>query len=136
MKALQNCLHCVETVPRDKVPRLLGTQLHETKPNEILRFDFFYIGLSRDGKYQSSVLLKDYLSGYIWLVPCRTADSAAIVDALMRWFAVFHVLLLWISDRCILFNNEVIRRVQKDLKSKHCFTTTNCPWSSGTIESA
>jgi hypothetical protein len=33
---VQNCLHCVATIPGDKVPRPLGTQLHVTKPNEIL----------------------------------------------------------------------------------------------------
>jgi hypothetical protein len=48
---VQNCMHCVATVARDKVPRPLGTQLHATKPNEILHFDFLYIGLSRDGNY-------------------------------------------------------------------------------------
>jgi Integrase zinc binding domain len=48
---VQNCLHCVATIPGDKVPRPLGTQLHATKPNEILHFNFLYIGLSRDGKY-------------------------------------------------------------------------------------
>jgi hypothetical protein len=79
---------------RDKVPRLLGTQLHATKPNETLHFDFLYIGLSRDGKYQYLLLLKDDLSGYLWLVPCRTANAAATVIALMRWFAVFDVVLL------------------------------------------
>jgi hypothetical protein len=83
------------TIPKDvKVPRPLGTQLHATKPNEILHFDFLYIGLSRDGKYQYLLLLKDDLSRYLWLVPCRTADAAATVDALMRWFAVFGVVLL------------------------------------------
>jgi hypothetical protein len=76
------------------VPRPLGTQLQATKLNEILHFDFLYIGLSRDGKYQYLILLKDYLSGYPWLVPCRTADAAATVYALMRWFAVFGVVLL------------------------------------------
>jgi hypothetical protein len=30
---VQNCLHCVATIPGDKVPRPLGTQLHATKPN-------------------------------------------------------------------------------------------------------
>jgi hypothetical protein len=54
--------------------------------------------LSRDGKYQYLLLLKEYLSGYLWLVLCRTTDAAATVDALMRWFAVFGVVLLWISD--------------------------------------
>jgi RNase H-like domain found in reverse transcriptase/Integrase zinc binding domain len=62
---VQNCLHCVATVPGDKVPRPLGTQLHATKPNESLHFDFLYIGLSRDGKYQFLLLLKDDLSGYL-----------------------------------------------------------------------
>jgi hypothetical protein len=31
----QHCLHCVATIPGDKVPRFLGTQLHATKPDEI-----------------------------------------------------------------------------------------------------
>jgi hypothetical protein len=30
----------------------------------------------------------------------------------------------------------VVQRVQKQLKAKHHFTTANCPWSNGTIESA
>jgi Integrase core domain/Integrase zinc binding domain len=133
---VQNCLHCVATIPGDKVPRPLGTQLHATKPNEILNFDFLYIGLSSDGKYQYLIILKDDLSGYLWLVPCRTADAAATVDAMMRWFGVFGVMLLWISDRGSHFKNEVVRRVQKKLKAKHHFTTANCPWSNGTIEFA
>jgi Integrase zinc binding domain len=37
---VQNCLHCVATIPGDKVPHPLGTQLHATKRNEILHFDF------------------------------------------------------------------------------------------------
>jgi hypothetical protein len=93
------------------VPRPLDTQLHAAKPNEILHFDFLYIGLSKDGKYKYLLLLKDDLSGYLWLVPCRTADAAATADALMRWFAVFGVVLLWISDRGCHFKNEVVLRV-------------------------
>jgi transposase InsO family protein len=112
-----------------------STQLHATKPNEILHFDFLYIGLSRDGKYQYLLLFRDDLSGYLWLVPCRTADAAASVDALMRWFAVFGVVLLWISNRCSQLKDEVVRRVQKELKAKHHFTTAYCPCSNGTIES-
>jgi hypothetical protein len=111
---VQNCFHCVATIPGDKVPRPLGTQLHATKPNEILHFDFLYIGLSRDGKYQYLLLLKDDLSGYLWLVPCRTDDAEATVDALMQWFAVFGVVLLWISDRGSHLKNEVVQRVQEN----------------------
>jgi transposase InsO family protein len=54
----------------------------------------------------------------------------------MRWLAVFDVVLLLISDSGSHFKNEVVRRVQKELKDKHHFTTANCPWSNGTIESA
>jgi hypothetical protein len=32
------------------------------------------------------------------------------------------------------FKNEVVRRVQKELKANHNFDTANCPWSIGTIE--
>jgi hypothetical protein len=81
---VQNCLHCVATIPKDKVPRPLGTQLHATKPNEILYFDFLYIELSQDVKYQYLILFKDDLIGYPYLVASRTADTAATVDALMR----------------------------------------------------
>jgi Integrase zinc binding domain len=94
---VQNCLHCVATFPEDKMPRPMDTQLHATKRNEILHFDFLYIGLSRDGKYQYLLLLKDDLSGCLWLVLCSTADAAATVEALMRWLAVFGVVMLWIS---------------------------------------
>jgi transposase InsO family protein len=102
-----------------------STQLRATKPNEILHFDFLYIRLSRDGKYQYLLLLRNDLSGYIWLVPYRTADAAANVDALMRWFAVFGAVLLWISDRGSHFKSEAVRRVQNELKAKHHFTTAN-----------
>jgi hypothetical protein len=43
-------LHCVATIPGDKVPRSLGTQLHAAKPNEILHFDFLYIGVVKRRK--------------------------------------------------------------------------------------
>jgi transposase InsO family protein len=65
-----------------------------------------------------------------------SADAAATVDALMRWFAVFSVVVLWISARGSHFKKKVVRREQKELTAKHHFTTANCPWSNGTIESA
>jgi transposase InsO family protein len=69
-------------------------------------------------------------------VACSIADAAATVYALMRWFAVLDVVLILISDRGSHFKKEVAQRVQKELKAKHHFTTANCPWSNGTIESA
>jgi hypothetical protein len=66
-------------------------------------------------------------------VPCRTADSAATVDALMRWFAVFDVVLQRKPDRGSHFKNEVYRRVQKELKAKQQFNKANRPWPNGTV---
>jgi transposase InsO family protein len=94
------------------------------------------LGCQETGSISTLLLLKDDLSGYLWPVPCRTADAAATVDALMRWFAVFGVVLLWISDRGRHFKNEVVQLVQRELKAEHHFTTANCPWSNGTIASA
>jgi hypothetical protein len=74
--------------------------------------------------------------GLFRAVPCRTTDAAAIVYALMRWFAMIDFVLLRISDRESHFKNNVVRRVQKDFKAKHHYTTANCPWSNGIIESA
>jgi Integrase zinc binding domain len=48
---VQICLHYDATIPGDKMSRPLGTQLQETKLNEILHFAFLCMGLSSDGKY-------------------------------------------------------------------------------------
>jgi hypothetical protein len=82
------------------------------------------------------LLLKDDLSGYRRLVTCRTDAVAATVDELMQWLAAFGVVLLWISDRGSHVKNEVLRRVQKEPKANHHYTTAHFPWSNGTIESA
>jgi hypothetical protein len=66
----QKCLNCVETIYSDNVPHSFGTQLHETKPNDILHFDFLYIELSRDGKRQYILLLKGYLRELVYCL-CR-----------------------------------------------------------------
>jgi hypothetical protein len=59
--------------------RIRWVQLGTTKLNKILHFDFQYIDLYSDGKYQYTLLLKDDLSGCLWLVASRTADAAATV---------------------------------------------------------
>jgi hypothetical protein len=80
---VQNCLHCVAKIP-DKISLPLGMQLHAINPKGTLHLDFLYVGLLRDEKYQYILLLKYDLSGYLLLVPCRTADAADNMDALMR----------------------------------------------------
>jgi transposase InsO family protein len=76
------------------------------------------------------------LSGYLWLVPCKAATASETIEVLMRWFATFGVVLYWFSDQGSHFKNEVIQGLQRKLKAKHHFSTANCPWANGTIESA
>jgi hypothetical protein len=96
---------------------------NQAQRDPVLRLPVYWVVKRREVSVLD--ILKNDLSGYLWLVPCRTADAAATVDALMRRFAVFGVVLLWISDRGSHFKNEVIQRVQKELKAKHSFTTAN-----------
>jgi hypothetical protein len=95
---VQNCLHCVATIPGDKVPRPLGTQLHATNPNEILHFDFLYIGLSRYGKYQFLLLLKNDLSGYLWLVVLHARVASLLLFHNMTVLVVYDSHLLQILN--------------------------------------
>jgi hypothetical protein len=52
-----------------------------------------------DKGYKYLLLIKEDLSGYLWLVPCVSADTVSTVDALMMWFAAFEVAMLSVSDR-------------------------------------
>jgi hypothetical protein len=55
---VQDCFHCVATIPGEKVPPPLGTQLHATKPNDILHFDFLYIGCQETGRISTCYFLR------------------------------------------------------------------------------
>jgi hypothetical protein len=89
-----------------------------------------------DKGYKYLLLIKDDLSGYLWLVPCVSADTVSTVDALMMWFAAFGVAMLWVSDRGSHFKNQVMDGVRKALRSQHHFTTAYSPWANGTVERA
>jgi Integrase zinc binding domain len=87
---VQNCLHSVAIIPGDKVPRPLGTQIHATKPNEILHFDFLYIGLSRDGKYQYKHVVAhlEVRRPHVRLVVALLNRSFAITRGFLRHLCV------------------------------------------------
>ncbi len=49
---VSSCLLCVISKSSNKVPRPLSTTLHATKPNEIIHFDYLFLGESNgDNKY-------------------------------------------------------------------------------------
>jgi hypothetical protein len=118
----KTCLHCCSTIGGDRTPRPYGQALHESTPSEVLHFDFLYMAPSQSGlKYL--LLIKDDLSGYLWLVPSAAADAAATVDALTLWFSAFGVATTWVSDRGSHFKNLVMDALRKALRTQHHFTT-------------
>ncbi len=55
------------------------------------------------------LILKDDLSGYVWLVATADADAESVAEALLKWFAAFGVASKWVSDRGTHFKNELVR---------------------------
>ena len=129
------CLHCRSTLGGNRTPRPFGQALHASLPNEVIHFDYLYMGPSEAG-FKYLLLIKDDLSGYLWLVPSEAADASATVDALTLWFAAFGVSQVWVSDQGSHFKNQVMDSVRKVLCSQHHFTTAYSPWANGTIERA
>lgn len=129
----KSCLHCLSTSTGNTVPRPLGHSLHAEKPNQILHFDFCYIGKSNTGEIYI-LILKDDLSSYVWLFPSATADAEQVADALIEWFSAFGTVAKWISDQGSHFRNSVIRAIRERLHCAHHFTLAYCPWTNGSVE--
>lgn len=64
----------------------------------------------RDLKYV--LILKDGLSGYVWLLPYSEAYSSAASDGIVKWFSSFGVAHQWVSDQGTHFKNNVMRDVK------------------------
>lgn len=129
----ESCIHCLCTDSRTRIPRPLGSAIHGDKPNEVIHFDFCYIGKSTYGaKYV--LILKDDLSSYTWLYACDAADAETTANALIDWFAAFSPVPQWVSDQGTHFKNEIITLLKSKFRSMHHFTLPYCPWSNGTVE--
>jgi hypothetical protein len=130
---VRSCLHCVSTRGGKVISRPLGEQIHATKPNEVLHWDFLYLEPGDHGmKYV--LVLKHDTSKYVWIKPCRGADAITVYDCLMEWFAAFGICYTWVSDQGSHFKNQIIASLQHALGSHHHFTTARCHWANGTVE--
>ena len=70
---VRQCLHCADTRSGEVVPRPLGETVHGTAPNEVVHFDYLYVGesgpqasqgLSEDGGFRYMLVIMDDLSNY------------------------------------------------------------------------
>jgi hypothetical protein len=84
-----------------RTPRPLGESIHAERPNQVLHFDFLYMGVSNMGaKYV--LILKDDFSGFCMLHVCKDADSETTVTALMKWSSLFGVVPMWVFNHSFM----------------------------------
>jgi transposase InsO family protein len=128
-----SCFRCIAIAPGETTPRPRREALHATKPNEVIHFDYLYMGPSvDDAKYV--LIVKDDYSNYVRLKQCKNADADSTAAVLIEWFAAFGVAQQWVSDQGSHFKNTVMADIQKQLGTNHHFTTAYSPWANGTVE--
>lgn len=130
---VKSCLHCLTSDSGNTVPRPLGHALHASEPNEVIHFDYCYLGKST-GSEEYVLIIKDDLTAFTWLKPVATIDSVSTADCLLEWFSNFGTAKNWISDQGTHFLNETMEEIRDRTKSKHHFTLPYTPWSNGTVE--
>lgn len=77
------CIHCVATSGSHRTPRPFAHALHSDKPNELIHFDYLFMGKS-DVNLTYVLIIKDDATSYIWLTACEAADSATTIEALLK----------------------------------------------------
>ena len=108
---------------------------HATTPNEMIHFDYLYMGPGLE-EMLNSLVIQDDLSSYRWLIPCQKADSAVVSSSLAHWIRVFTVMNVWVFDQGSHFKNSVIDELAKLHRINHNFTVSYSPWINGTVENA
>jgi IS30 family transposase len=114
-------------------PRPRKEASHTSRPDEIMHFDYLYMGPSVDiAKYV--LIVKDDSSNYGWLKQSKNADSDSTAAVLIEWFATFGVTQQWVSDQGSHFMNKVMENIPKQLRTNDHFTTAYSPWAKDTVE--
>lgn len=130
---VKHCIHCIVGKGGSKVPRPLSETIHGTLPNQVVHFDYLYMGVGvNDMKYL--LVVKDDISSYCWLCPSPFANSEHTAHELARWIQTFTAMDIWVSDQGSHFKNSVLKRLAEDFKIRHHFTVAYSPWVNGTVE--
>ncbi|MEM1369509.1 MAG: RNase H-like domain-containing protein [Cyanobacteria bacterium P01_H01_bin.15] len=131
------CLLCVMSKSGEKVPRPLASTAHASSPNEIIHFDYLYLGQSSNNSNPMKYVLviKDDLSSYCWLETTFSANAEHVAEVLARWTRVFGSPKIWVSDQGSHFKNEVVSYLARLHHIRHHHTVAYSPWANGTVES-
>ena len=128
----ETCLHCSVNYPQI-MPRPYSETLHANKRNQVLHYDFLYIG-SMNPDYQYVLVIKDDFSNYVELIKCKSADHKVVVEALLHWYSRLGIPEIHVSDNASHFKNQVIKELNRQMSIKHHYTIAYAPWTNGTVE--
>lgn len=121
----RECLHCRPRMSFFR--RKPGRLLKATKRNEFLHMDYYYVG---DGILYSYVLvIMDNLSQFLMMsnATSPTAEHAAM--CLLYWKSQHGLRddTTVVSDNASHFTAEILREVNKKLRTNHAFSVANTP---------
>ena len=84
---VRDCIQCVKVAGGRVIPRPLGEQIKAEKPNEVLHFDFLYMG-EGEGGFEYLLVIKDAFFQMVELIPSAAATARVCADALLMWFVM------------------------------------------------
>jgi transposase InsO family protein len=130
------CLHCLPVRGGRRIPRPMATAGHATEPNQMIHFDWLYMGeeLEDDDSAKYVLCLKDDWSGFTELVWSATATADVVVKHLDAWFSRFGVVLNWVSDQGTHFTAAVMKELARKMGAEHHYVVAYAPWANGTVE--
>ncbi len=97
--------------------------LHATEPNEIIHFDYLFLGGS-DGENRYVLVFKDDLRGYCWLEHTANANATHTAEVVARWSRVFTAPDVWVSDQGSHFNNAIMEQLASEHRIRRNISVT------------
>ncbi|CAM9442375.1 unnamed protein product [Sphacelaria rigidula] len=139
----RQCLHCADSRVGGVVPHPLGETVHGTTPNEVVHFDFLYVGesgprasqgLSEDAVFRYILVIMDDMSNFAALEPIAGCTVESTAASSLNWCKLLGVPRVWVSDIATHFNNAILARLREALRVDHQLAVACFPWSNGTCE--
>ncbi|KAG6586659.1 uncharacterized protein IUM83_18147 [Phytophthora cinnamomi] len=104
-----------------------------TRRNEILHYDFLYMGESM-GPTLYVLVLKDGMTHFCELIACDSPNSEIAVQALLDWSKRFGTPEILMSDTGSHFKNLVVNELCQRLSIEQEFAVAYSPWINGSVE--